>query len=368
MMLLFVYVILPTTLLAADSVINYVPLANLPSFGQNGENITGPNFQSNFQRYLLAVYRTGIGIAGILSVLMLVVAGFQYSTTDAISGKEEAKGKITNVLWGLGLILVSYLMLNTVNKATLSLNLDFKATSVRVGDAFGAAKEANYAALLVEQARIRDLARVANSNASAINLQLQRKQAEIDNAQQDDTLAGNADALLKLEKEKAELVIQSDNVSRGADVVSLSSIATMAYLSTLNLKSGDVKNDKDIAQYQGQAKHDFDVSTKILDEKIVAAQLIGDVNTANQATAEKEYYAQMYKFANDTINDKKRIANCSESCNALKTGVTISSNASAEKQIAYIREAAKNSPVLQQRAVEDIKLIRSVRTNALRTP
>lgn len=124
--LLLLWVLL-SPLSVFGATINYVPLQPIPGT---------PPGNSDFKTYLIAAFKIGISVAGVLSVLMLVIAGFQYATTDAFSGKEESKAKMTNVVAGLVLILVSYILLNTVNKDTVSLKLDFGAESVQIGAGF----------------------------------------------------------------------------------------------------------------------------------------------------------------------------------------------------------------------------------------
>jgi succinate dehydrogenase/fumarate reductase cytochrome b subunit len=65
--------------------------------------------------YLGQVFNFGIAIAVTLALIMIIWGGIMYMTTDSWSGKEEGKTKITNALWGLGLALVSWLLLWTIN-------------------------------------------------------------------------------------------------------------------------------------------------------------------------------------------------------------------------------------------------------------
>ncbi|MDO8572802.1 MAG: hypothetical protein Q7S11_03490 [bacterium] len=66
--------------------------------------------------YLRAVFLTGIGLAGVLAVLMIVIGGIQYIGSGmSPSGKSDAKDKITNAIMGLLLALLSWLILNTIN-------------------------------------------------------------------------------------------------------------------------------------------------------------------------------------------------------------------------------------------------------------
>jgi len=66
--------------------------------------------------YLKAVFLTGIGLAGVLAVLMIVIGGIQYIGSGmSPSGKEDAKDRITSAILGLLLALGAYLILNTIN-------------------------------------------------------------------------------------------------------------------------------------------------------------------------------------------------------------------------------------------------------------
>lgn len=103
---------------------NYQPLAPLPG-------ITGSYDTSSLSGYLQTVFQIGIGVAAGLAVIMIVLGGIQYMSTDAIGGKEEGKDKITSALWGLLLALISFVILNTINPALVStsLNIDQASTN-----------------------------------------------------------------------------------------------------------------------------------------------------------------------------------------------------------------------------------------------
>lgn len=76
-----------------------------------------------FSEYLEKIYIIGIGLAGILAVLMIVIGGIQYIGSGmSPSGKSDAKDRITNAIMGLLLALLSYLILNTIDPNLVSLN------------------------------------------------------------------------------------------------------------------------------------------------------------------------------------------------------------------------------------------------------
>ena len=95
---------------------DYTPLAPLPDLAPGVDNGSFTYFiQNSF--YLL------IGVAGVLAVIMIMLGGIQYMSTDAIGGKEEGKEKITKALLGLLLAIGAWLILNTINPNILSLDL-----------------------------------------------------------------------------------------------------------------------------------------------------------------------------------------------------------------------------------------------------
>ncbi|MEI7777175.1 MAG: pilin [bacterium] len=97
----------------------YTPLAQVPVLGTS-INVGGATDLGN---YLQKIFAIGIGVAAGLAVIMIVVGGIEYMSTDAIGGKEEGKDRITSALWGLLLALTSWLILNTINPALLNMNL-----------------------------------------------------------------------------------------------------------------------------------------------------------------------------------------------------------------------------------------------------
>ncbi len=111
----------------------YQPLAPIPGVtgGINCDPTikNDPNCRVDFAKYIPAVVKLIIQIAGALAVIMIVVGGIQYVSTDAIQGKEEGKGKIQNAVYGLLLALASFVILQTLNPKTLELDLSITPIS-----------------------------------------------------------------------------------------------------------------------------------------------------------------------------------------------------------------------------------------------
>src|SRR3989338_3221258 len=122
---------------ASNSWDEYTTLAPLP--GTTQDCVTDSdgkiNCATDIQTYLPGVFNLAIGIAGVLAVLMIIIGGVQYITTDAIQGKSEGKERIQNALWGLVLVLVSWILLYTINPKLTVFNLNIeKSTSVTEED------------------------------------------------------------------------------------------------------------------------------------------------------------------------------------------------------------------------------------------
>ncbi|GEM_PF-5688066 len=105
----------PFLIFAQDA--GYVPLAPIPGVTpEAGEKI-------NLVSYLSGAFAILIGIAGVLAVIVIMIGGIQYITTDSFTGKEEGKEKITKAVLGLILAIAAYLILYTINPNILSLRI-----------------------------------------------------------------------------------------------------------------------------------------------------------------------------------------------------------------------------------------------------
>lgn len=97
---------------------DYTPLAPLPGTTQGG--VAGDD--AGFAGFVNGAMRLVIGIASVLAVLMLVIAGFQYMSTDAATGKMQGKERMLNALGGLVLALAAFLILNTINPQLVEIH------------------------------------------------------------------------------------------------------------------------------------------------------------------------------------------------------------------------------------------------------
>ncbi len=86
----------------------YTLLAPISPDGEGEQKVT-------LTTYLPFVFNLAIGAAAALAVVMIVIGGLRYMTTEAVGGKEGGKDMIRRAIWGLVLALASWLILFTIN-------------------------------------------------------------------------------------------------------------------------------------------------------------------------------------------------------------------------------------------------------------
>lgn len=95
---------------------DYQPLTTIPG-------LFTQKIPTNPLKVITNIYGLSIGIAGVLAVAMITWAGFQYATTEAITGKSDAKEHWEGALWGLAILLGSYILLRTINADLVNIDL-----------------------------------------------------------------------------------------------------------------------------------------------------------------------------------------------------------------------------------------------------
>lgn len=120
----------------ADPNTNYNLLQPLPAV-DGGDAITKfpVGTTGALGKYLNLMIKLIIGLCAVAAVVMIVVGGIQWSASELISGKEDAKQRIWNAVLGLILALCSWLILYTINPDLLNTEVDIgQATLVSGGE------------------------------------------------------------------------------------------------------------------------------------------------------------------------------------------------------------------------------------------
>lgn len=116
LILIYQFIAIPIKLFAA-----LPPYQPLEGQAFEGFGLTSTNDLPDF---LAASFNFGLALAAALSVIMIVWGGVEYMLSDSLFSKDEGKKKIWNAIWGLGLALVSWLILYTINPELLNFKLN----------------------------------------------------------------------------------------------------------------------------------------------------------------------------------------------------------------------------------------------------
>lgn len=78
---------------------------------------------SSLGDFLAQAFQFGLALAAALAVIMIVWGGVEIMLSESMFKKEDGKKKIWDAIWGLGLALVSWLILYTINPDILNFKL-----------------------------------------------------------------------------------------------------------------------------------------------------------------------------------------------------------------------------------------------------
>lgn len=87
---------------------------------------------NNFGRYLNVMIKIFIGICAVLAVVMIVIGGVEYMTSELAHTKESGKDRITHAILGLVIALGAYALLFTINPDLLNSDLDPPVSGITV--------------------------------------------------------------------------------------------------------------------------------------------------------------------------------------------------------------------------------------------
>ncbi len=73
--------------------------------------------------YLGTAINIFLGIIAVLAMIMIIMGGLEYMTTELVSEKSAGKEKIQNAILGIVLALGAWLILNTINPKLLEVCL-----------------------------------------------------------------------------------------------------------------------------------------------------------------------------------------------------------------------------------------------------
>jgi hypothetical protein len=79
--------------------------------------------ENNIGSYLNLMIKIFIGICAVLAVIMIVMGGVEYMTSELVGNKEHGKNQITHAIFGLILALAAWTIINQINPDILKTDL-----------------------------------------------------------------------------------------------------------------------------------------------------------------------------------------------------------------------------------------------------
>ncbi len=102
----------------------YKPLVGIPGLPSDSTR--------SLSGYINIVYLLTVSIGALLAFLKITIAGVKYAMSDVITDKGEAKKDIMGALFGLAILLIPFIVLNTIYGGLVNLDILGGATRVNV--------------------------------------------------------------------------------------------------------------------------------------------------------------------------------------------------------------------------------------------
>ncbi len=110
--------------LALAATPNYEPLVGLPGLTDQKN--------ASLSEYFNVIYLTVIGLGALVGVVKIAMAGVKYSMSDVVTNKESARHDIMGVLLGLAILLIPFIVLNTIYGNLTNLNVLDRAQGLKL--------------------------------------------------------------------------------------------------------------------------------------------------------------------------------------------------------------------------------------------
>lgn len=159
---------MPITSRAVAPADSYTLLQPLPTL--DGSGATSPTMDLN--NYIGYIFKFAIAISAFLAVIMIIWGGFEYMTSEIPFIKTSGKERIQNAIFGLLMVLASYLILLTIDPRLVEINTTIPKINIGTKDVakFNDTLEENLSKLSAEkQAEVNSLTAINTEKQSRID-------------------------------------------------------------------------------------------------------------------------------------------------------------------------------------------------------
>jgi hypothetical protein len=253
----------------------YTPLAPLPDVtSQNLSLATTIDF-STYVRYF---YNLLIALGAVAAVLMITWGGFEYMTSDAAPGKTDGIAKVRNAIYGLLMILSSWLILRTIDPRFVNISSTIvPPLNIAVGNNVGDSLTTWQQSMDAISAQFQNQAdsAIAAKNAAKAKVDDLQKQFDAANAAAQDACQNGSQGACDEAINNANVLQDQLNTAKSA-LATASSYANMTGILNTVYSGGEVVNGAN-----GSSTNTFlQSSPEVLDKAQTALN-----STANNAIA-----------------------------------------------------------------------------------
>jgi len=212
LLIILIAISLVPTYSRAQTTEAYTLLEPLPCIEFEGSTCKPGEMQSkiSINGYIMYIYKFSIAIAVFLAIVMIIWGGFNYITSEVPFIKSDGRSKITNALSGLAMVLVSYLILATIDPRLVNIDsnippLPYTDEQLKDVNAFQKGIEQDLNRIndenKLELQRLAKATEDATREKAAINAKINSKELSGEEAQK---------ALLEADKKITDSLVQSN--------------------------------------------------------------------------------------------------------------------------------------------------------------
>lgn len=91
-----------------------------------------PAQEGAFGKYLNTMIKIAIGLSAVMAVMMFVIGGIEYMTSELVHTKESAKSRMGGAVFGLVIALGAWALLNTINPNLLKSDISVDQATIEI--------------------------------------------------------------------------------------------------------------------------------------------------------------------------------------------------------------------------------------------
>ncbi len=240
---------IPSYSKAADTYTLLEPLPCISGVGNCKEGEMQKEIDIN--GYILYVYKFSIGLAVILAIVMIIWGGFEYMTSEVPFIKSDGKTKIQNAITGLAMVLVSYLILVTIDPRLVNIYSNIEPIKIPTKDLQEIAQYNNQKTIDFQEINAENQLKLLEMNRDINDISKELK--DIDAKVVRGEIATKEEATVR----KAELTSQLAETKINRIVLIAENTGAYSYSNAVSIMIDPAGREESLAQYTAKTVPDF---------------------------------------------------------------------------------------------------------------